>query len=766
MNRRRKKLAILECTEPLRAELKPERAVSRPPESANPGSNFLVTSAKRASRERMDRHSCSSAVRKARKNRPESLLPPTNPTPIRPRSASSSTPSQSSASDRRVHVSCSVAVAVADAKTMSMRIRLVLAVFVWLAEMSNGMSGVCPVACTCKWKGGKRTVECMERGLITIPDGIDPETQVLDLSGNNLQILHRETFNRTGLVNLQRVFLRSCRIGQIDNLAFRGLANLIELDLSHNLLTGVPSGTFRDIPFLRDLIISNNPIQKIESQAFQSIHGLVKLDVSNCEIQNVAPKAFEGIEMLESLKLNGNRLSELRLRTIETLSRLHGVELHDNPWHCDCRLRSVKDWLVRNNIPYPESPRCSGGPERVLHKTFAELHIDDFACKPEILPATRFVEAVSEDNATINCRTNAVPTAHIRWYCNGKLLTNNSNFSPHQMVHIFEDGKQEKRSSLVITNVQEGDVGEFYCVAENRAGSTEANFTLRVSLRPLGITSLGNGQIAGLSAALVFLILFILIIISILLLRLRRLPFAESKTPGQIEVVTVVNGGNIPNGKSVSPMNSPEETSSFTERKPPAELAFCNPVQKPPRLNEAPCSTVHYNVVSSCFVSPTSSGNNPDLINDTKGGELSSADGQFYRPISGEYSRNQDSSLYPSGLWDNEPAPVVQLQYNDKTPIMHDGTSTAGSAEELSFRLAQGTNRLASYPSDYGLPIAGDNASSAASQVNLPANAKTLRVWQKGAVPVLPPVTALKRALTNSRNSPDEGYQEGCGTDV
>lgn len=636
------------------------------------------------------------------------------------------------------------------------------------------MSGICPAACTCKWKGGKQTVECMERGLITIPDSIDPETQVLDLSGNNLQILHRETFNRTGLINLQRVFLRSCRIGQIDNLAFRGLTNLIELDLSHNLLTSIPSGTFKDIPFLRDLIISNNPIQKIESQAFQAVHGLVKLDISNCEIQNVAPKAFEGIEMLESLKLNGNHLSELRLRTVETLSRLHGVELHDNPWHCDCRLRSVKEWLVRNNIPYPEHARCNGGPERVIHKTFAELHIDDFACKPEILPASRFIEAVSEDNATVTCRINAIPTAQVRWYWNGKLLVNNSFFSPHQMIYIFEDGKQEKRSSLVVTNVQEGDVTEFYCVAENRAGSSEANFTLRVSLRPLGITSLGNGQIAGLSAALVFLILFILIVISILLLRLRRLPFAESKTPGQIEVVTVVNGGNIPNGKSVSPMSTPEETSSFTERKPPAELNFCNPVQKPPRLNDIPYSTVHYSghgsiVTSSCFVSPSSaSGNNPDLINDTKGGELS-VENQFDRPMSGEYSRNQDS-LYPSGLWDSETAPTnANFQYNDKTPIMHDGTSTGGSAEELNFRLAQGTNRLAAYPSDYGLPIAEtktDNISIPASQVNLPVNAKTLRVWQKGAVPVLPPVTALKRVLTNSRNSPDEGYQEGCGTDV
>ncbi|CAH1160021.1 unnamed protein product [Phaedon cochleariae] len=645
------------------------------------------------------------------------------------------------------------------------------------------IGGTCPSPCTCKWKGGKQTVECMERGLITIPESIDTETQVLDLSGNNLQILPRETFIRSGLANLQRVYLRSCRIGQIDDVAFRGLTNLIELDLSHNLLTSVPSDTFKDIPFLRDFILSNNPIQKIESFAFQAIHGLVKLDLSNCEIQNIAPKAFEGIEMLESLKLNGNRLSELRLRTVETLSRLHGVELHDNPWHCDCRLRSVKEWLVTNNIPYPENPTCSGGPERVIHKTFTEIHIDDFACKPEMLPVSRYIEAVTGENATISCRANAIPSAHVKWYWNGRPLVNNSVFSTHQMIYVYEEGRQEKRSNLVLTNVQEVDTGEFYCVAENRAGSSEANFTLRVSLKPMGITSLGNGQIAGLSAALVFLILFILIVISILLARLRRMPFTDSKTPGQIEIVTVVNG-TIPTSKTGSSSLTPhDETTSFSECKPPSDLNFCNPVQKPPRLSEIPYSTVHYNgngsvMSSSCFVSPSStSGNNPDLINDTKvsdGGEiiaLPTSNDLLDRPVSGEYSRNIDS-LYPSGLWENDNSRMVSntgYHYNDKTPIIGDGTSTGGSAEELSFRLAQGTNRLVGYPPDYGLPISEtklENSSTPAAQVSLPANTKTLRVWQKGVVPVLPPVTALKRALSNSRNSPDEGYQEGCGTDV
>ena len=91
---------------------------------------------------------------------------------------------------------------------------------------------------------GKRWVECRNQDQISIPDQIDMETQVLDLSGNNLQILPREVFARHGLLNLQKLHLSDCKIGQIDPTAFRGLTNLVEINLAGNLLTTIPAATF------------------------------------------------------------------------------------------------------------------------------------------------------------------------------------------------------------------------------------------------------------------------------------------------------------------------------------------------------------------------------------------------------------------------------------------------------------------------------------------------------------------------------------------
>lgn len=739
----------------------------------------------------------------------------------------------------------------------------------------RGGEGSCPTVCTCKWKGGKQTVECLDRMLINIPENIDPSTQVLDMSGSNLQVLPGETFRRAELLNLQKLYLRKCRLGQIDDKAFEGLTNLIELDLSHNLLTSVPAATFQYITSLRDLTLASNPIQKIESHAFSNILSLTKLDVSHCDLQSISASAFENLDSLHSLKLNGNKLSELRGRTVETLSKLHWVELHDNPWLCDCRLRATKLWLTENNIPYPVAPTCSGGPERVIDKSFSELHVDDFACKPEMLPVRRHVEAVSGDNATINCRTGAIPAATITWYWNGRLLNNNSAFSSYQKVHIYEDGSFEKRSRLVLTNAQETDSSEFYCVAENKAGNAEANFTLHVSMRSVA-NAFGNGQIAGLSAALIILILFILLIIFFLLVRLRRLPQVETKTPNQVEVITSVSPSNNLNGKVCS--TSPTNAVNSTDRKDPGDMKQTNPVQKPPRLTDITYSTSHYNGngsvvnVGPSFGSPTA-GNNPDLINDTKRqesgldmsaigidgssllplsttGNISSATNNLLaslsgnglldaidRPGSGEYSRAGGcDSLYPSGLWEttnlnsnllleqaNElymnrttnPTITSYHNYSDKMPIIESSkiSSTTmnlddetSSVDFMNRTLSRATinshhhgnnvhvenelnGSIASgypgYPPDYGLPIvpgaeqqqhhynkfnviaSSTNSPTTANGGN-PMSAKTLRVWQKGGVPVLPsyPVTALKRALTNSRNSPDEGYQEGCGTDV
>lgn len=625
--------------------------------------------------------------------------------------------------------------------------------------------GSCPVVCACKWKGGKQTVECVDRALITVPQPVDPATQVLDLSGNNLQILPQEAFAKTGLVNLQRVYLRNCNIGQIHDRAFKGLTNLVELDLSHNLLTQIPSNSFKDAPFLRDLTLAQNPISKVHSDSLSNLESIVKLDLSKCDIREIAADAFRNLRSLESLKLNHNKLRDLPLSSLEKLEKLRAIDLSDNPWTCDCRLRELKSWLAKHKLL--STPSCSA-PNRLANRPFSDLPIEEFACKPEILPINRHVEAAIGDNATIVCRTEAMPSANINWYWNGRLLQNGTNFNSHQRIFIFEDGEAKKKSSLIITNTQELDSNEFYCVADNKGGNAEANFTVHVTQMVNGMASLGNAQIASLGAALFLVIVVICLGLLITFVRFRPTPACESKTPNTLD--RVVSGNEVhptaTDRPHVAVLANRQESPNYLDSK-------CNPVSKPPRVSDIPYTTNHYegrgSVVTAggpVVVSPTVSASiDPDLINDTRPESAT-------RPGSGEYARETSDSLYPSGLWEQMKmnqnsnlsravSSAIPAFYNDRTPII-ENSSVNGSQEELGYMsrtfprshavaaAAPAAAPDAPYPPDYGLPVGG---------------ARTLRVWQR-APPVLPPVSALKRVLTITRPSNEDCFQDGCATDV
>ncbi|KAG8223507.1 hypothetical protein J437_LFUL004975 [Ladona fulva] len=629
------------------------------------------------------------------------------------------------------------------------------------------------------------------------------------MSGNNLQILPREAFVRASLLNLQKAFLRDCRLGQIDQLAFSGLTNLVELDLSGNLLTAVPSLTY--VPYLRELSLARNPIQKIDSKAFKDVPNLVKLDLSKCELRTLAQGAFDGLDLLSNLRLDSNHLSEMRPRTVETLRKLSEVTFHENPWHCDCRLRPLRDWLAAANVAILVQPTCAE-PRRLAYRELADIDPDDLACRPEMLipPRWRVVEAPAGGNISLSCRAGGVPTPALFWAWGGRPVLDGTTLGPaglnsRVIVKEEDSGLNERRSTLYLPDAREGESAEFTCVAQNKAGSAEANFSLRVTPATAGVASLGSGQIVGLGAALVILVLFILLLVFMLLIRLRRSSSSSSKTP-----TPGSEGGSAvaSNGKSSGSGGIPgtAESDAVSGSKSPESRAEngTNAVQKPPRSTDIPYTTNHYDGGGSVMCSQgyvpsrgvtnsaaTALHRNPDLVPEGDmaiGGEENPSPTGVRLPgrstevdrglprYSAEWERTHPGRVWESGT---EAAPdgheirrAVALcpsstgasfergiDASDRTPIIGEVPGSAHSdQEEEDDPRTEPVSRYdhGAYPPDYGLPVLPP-------QITTP-DAKTLRVWQRG-VPVLPPVTALKRVL-GSRDSPDEGYQEGCATDV
>ncbi|EDW88091.1 uncharacterized protein LOC6527285 [Drosophila yakuba] len=343
-----------------------------------------------------------------------------------------------------------------------------------------------PEVCVCKWKGGKQTVECGGQQLSNLPEGMDPGTQVLNFSGNALQVLQSERFLRMDLLNLQKIYLSRNQLIRIHEKAFRGLTNLVELDLSENALQNVPSETFQDYSSLMRLSLSGNPIRELKTSAFRHLSFLTTLELSNCQVERIENEAFVGMDNLEWLRLDGNRIGFIQGTHILPKS-LHGISLHSNRWNCDCRLLDIHFWLVNYNTPLAEEPKCME-PARLKGQVIKSLQREQLACLPEVSPQSSYTEVSEGRNMSITCLVRAIPEPKVLWLFNGQVMSNDSLMDNLHMYYYIDEtigisGAEEKRSEIFIYNVGAEDNGTFSCVGQNIAGTTFSNYTLRVIIK-------------------------------------------------------------------------------------------------------------------------------------------------------------------------------------------------------------------------------------------------------------------------------------------
>lgn len=237
-------------------------------------------------------------------------------------------------------------------------------------------AATCPTVCKCQWRSGKFAASCLRQNLGEIPQGFKSVTQVLQLSGNNLQLLPSKVFQQRDLIHLQKINLSDCNLHEITGDAFTGLRNLVELDLSGNMLPVIPTEAFAGLPTLRRLSLSGNLIKAIQSDAFLPLTNLVSLDLSRCQIDLIESDAFQQLERLQILKLHSNLLTSLSPDILEdTLQQLSQISIHSNPWHCDCHLKPIHSWIVSENVSLYELPTCSS-PDQLFGSSWLDSNFD------------------------------------------------------------------------------------------------------------------------------------------------------------------------------------------------------------------------------------------------------------------------------------------------------------------------------------------------------------------------------------------------------
>ena len=83
-----------------------------------------------------------------------------------------------------------------------------------------------------------------------------------------------------------------------------------------------------DVSSLMNLVLSQNSITTVPSAAFVRLTYLQKLDLSENKIEVVERGAFQGLAHLQRIYLNTNRITHLRASDLPP--SLHGITLHEN----------------------------------------------------------------------------------------------------------------------------------------------------------------------------------------------------------------------------------------------------------------------------------------------------------------------------------------------------------------------------------------------------------------------------------------------------
>ncbi|ROT76634.1 Leucine-rich repeat and fibronectin type-III domain-containing protein 5 [Penaeus vannamei] len=388
----------------------------------------------------------------------------------------------------------------------------------------GGMSlSATPTLCECKWRDGKEVVACRNAHFIDIPRGLDPSTQVLDLRHNNLRILPRDSFVYTGLVNLQKVWLSFCNLKRLEKGAFRMLANVVELDLSNNLLQSVPTAALTDMGGLRHLILSYNKLTTIPKLAFAPTAELVNLDLSHNNLTRLEGGALQNLVSLEVLDLSSNKLVTLDAQDVMPLTMLRVLHLDGNPWHCDCLLRPLRNWMLDRNLAPTVPPTCTE-PMWLEGGDWLILDDEDFVCAPQVTALAPRVLAAEGENVSLACRVESEVETTITWVIGESQLYNASESQRYSLFEFLTPFYTSRISNLTIMDVTPLDQGQYRCVAENRAGRREVNLTLQVSheVAEVRVANIDNNYMkGGLLGGICILVVVLLIVCSLIYCKVR-----------------------------------------------------------------------------------------------------------------------------------------------------------------------------------------------------------------------------------------------------
>ncbi|XP_027000250.1 leucine-rich repeat-containing protein 19-like isoform X2 [Tachysurus fulvidraco] len=122
------------------------------------------------------------------------------------------------------------------------------------------------------------------------------------------------------------------------------------------------------------LILHHNLIVMNDSdiQALRNYSDLIELDLSYNLITHLPDGAFSALGSLETLRLTGNNLQTIRNETFTDLQKLKTLDLSLNPWNCTQELLTLVKWMNETGLHTGPNVTCAA-PENLTGERIQDV---------------------------------------------------------------------------------------------------------------------------------------------------------------------------------------------------------------------------------------------------------------------------------------------------------------------------------------------------------------------------------------------------------
>uniref|UniRef100_A0A8C6E7U7 Matrix remodeling associated 5 n=1 Tax=Moschus moschiferus TaxID=68415 RepID=A0A8C6E7U7_MOSMO len=209
----------------------------------------------------------------------------------------------------------------------------------------------CPHPCACYVPS---EVHCTFRSLASVPAGISPHVERINLGFNSIQALSETSF--AGLTKLELLMIHGNDIPSIPDGALRDLISLQVFKFSYNKLRVITGETLQGLWNLVRLHMDHNQIEFIHPEAFRGLTSLRLLHLEGNLLRQLHPATFSTFTFLDHFRLSTvrhlylaeNAISILPAGMLQNMPLLENLYLHGNPWACDCDMAWFLQWDAKS----------------------------------------------------------------------------------------------------------------------------------------------------------------------------------------------------------------------------------------------------------------------------------------------------------------------------------------------------------------------------------------------------------------------------------